>query len=208
MSSHPLRAGPMLMLKCGYREQRDTCWICIQTSCRVCITSSCIQFYVMRPAYHRHITYKSSYISKAWEVVTDRLEEHDTVGIEVKKVFLWWSPYIAFCLAFSIAQGTISSKLIDSFPLYRVIRCTLCIFKVFKQLHFLLSFLPTHSLRAFETTETVPIWPLFQTFGSEWCLNTIPISSSMRSFRQGHAESRVSIICTTIHMRKSPESVS
>ena len=99
-------------------------------------------------------------------------------GLKLKKVFLWWSPYIASCLAFSISQGTISSKLIDSFPLYRVIRCTLCIFKVFKQsrwLHFLLSFLPTHSLRAYETTEAVPIWPLFQTVGSEWCLNTIPI---------------------------------
>lgn len=50
------------------------------------IASSRIQFYVMRPGYHRnrYISFKS-YISKdAWGVEIDGLAEHDTVGIDVR----------------------------------------------------------------------------------------------------------------------------
>jgi hypothetical protein len=51
------------------------------------IASSRIQFYVMRPGYHRnrYISFKS-YISKsAWAVEVDSLAEHDTVGIDIRE---------------------------------------------------------------------------------------------------------------------------
>jgi len=51
------------------------------------IASSRIQFYVMRPGYHRnrYVNFKS-YISKqAWALEMDSLAEHDSVGIDVRE---------------------------------------------------------------------------------------------------------------------------